>query len=82
MVKNLDLPGFPPAPDVPADDGFRKLVLARRASATKSLESVNSELELLKNVDGFESRAKYLRNRQIAFTGAILACNNVLKDFK
>lgn len=82
MVKNLDLPGVPPLPDVPGDDAFRKLVLSRRASAMKSLDGVNSELEMLKNVDGFDLRKKYLRSRQIQFTGAILAADKVLKDFK
>lgn len=82
MVKNLDLPGVPPAPDVPVDDAFRRLILTRRAAAVKSLDGVNSELDMLGKTDGFELRRKYLRKRQIQFTGAILACDNVLKDFK
>lgn len=85
MVKSLDLPGVPPVPEapaVPADDAFRRLVLSRRASAMKSLDAVNSELDMLGKVDGFDLRKKYLRKRQIDFSGAILACDNVLKDFK
>lgn len=82
MVKALDLPGVPPAPDVPADDPGRKLVLARRESAVNSLEKVNFELEFLSSLKGFDSRKKYLNNRRVQFTDVIAACDVVLKGAK